>query len=132
MSKIKTLLLIMMTLSLIGFNPTQSIAKTATKYVPKAAEWLAVYINSQVLGAGLDNMRIQAQVVDDYEVAIRAFYDPLAFTEADAKSIVDVAFGFGVRYATARRFKVKITTEYRPILARQDKASQLKSLLLVD
>lgn len=106
--------------------------EAASRYVPKAAEWLAVYINSQILGSGLDDLRIQAQVVDDSEIAIRAFYNPFAFTEADAREIVNIAVDFGNKYIKARRFNVKITTEYNQILARQDKASKLKSILLVD
>jgi|GEM_PF-6117653 len=101
----------------------------ASRYTPKAAEWLAVYINSQILGGGLDNLRAQAQVVNDNEVAIRAFYDTHAFTQADAQNIVNAGLDFGNRYIKARNFNVKITTEFHPLRITGDKSLDLKTLL---
>ncbi len=101
----------------------------ASRYTPKASEWLAVYINSQILGGGLDDLRAQAQVVDDGEVAIRVFYNSFVYTQADAEPIVNTAVDFGNRYIKARNFNVKITTEFHPLRITGNKSLDLRTLL---
>ena len=129
MKRIKLILGLLVIVGVI-ISPIQ--CQAASRYVPKAAEWLAVFLNSQILGSGLDNMRIQAQAVNDTEVAIRTFYDPTAFTQADAEPIVNTAVDFGNKYIKARKFNVKITTEYNPIFrVTGDKVLDLKQRLIL-
>ena len=127
----KRIKLILWLLIIVGVITLPIQCQAASRYVPKAAEWLAVYINSQILGSGLDNLRIQAQVVDDGEVAIRVFYDSTAFTQADAEPAVSNAVDFGNKYIKSRKFNVKITTDYRAFRTTGDKILDLKERLLL-
>ena len=127
MKRIKLILGLIIIVGIIAL-PIQ--CQAASRYVPKAAEWLAVFINSQILGSGLDDMRIQAQVVNDNEIAIRTFYNSLVFTQADAKPIVDTAVDFGNKYINSRKFNIRITTEYNPLRVTGNRAEDLRELLL--
>ncbi len=55
MKRIKLILGLLIIAGVI-ISPIQ--CQAASRYAPKAAEWLAVFLNSQILGSGLDNMRI--------------------------------------------------------------------------